>query len=405
MLKYGILRVGGRLSKAALPEEVKFPAILPKHSHVSTLILRHIHETLGHIGRNHILSELRKRFWIINANSAARKVITQCVVCRRNRPKVGEQKMANLPSERLVPDLPPFTNVGVDYFGPIDVKRGRIALKRYGVLFTCMTSRAVHLEVAHSLDTDSCIQAIRRFICRRGQVKHMRSDNGTNLVGAERELRKALSALNQDHIQRSLRHRGIEWSFNPPGASHHGGMWERLIKSTKQVLLSVLKQQELTEEGIHTLLCEVEAILNSRPLTTVSNDHRDLEPLTPNHILLLKSQPITPPGLFDKTDVYVKRRWRQVQYLADIFWKRWVHEYLPIMQERQKWNKRRRNFAVGDVVLVVDPTAPRGSWILGRIAEVIHDHNGLVRTVKVKTQTSILERPITKICLLLENTE
>lgn len=94
-----------------------------------------------------------------------------------------------------------------------------------------------------------------------------------------------------------------------------------------------------------------------------------------------------------------------MQYLADIFWKRWVHEYLPIMQERQKWNKRRRNFAVGDVVSVVDPTAPRGSWILGRIAEVIHDHNGLVRTVKVKTQTSILERPITKICLLLENAE
>ncbi len=137
-----------------------------------------------------------------------------------------------------------------------------------------MTSRAVHIEVAHSLDTDSCIQAIRRFICRRGQVKHIRSDNGTNFVGAEKELREALAALNQSYIQKALRHRGVEWSFNCPGASHRGGVWEHLIRSTKQVILSVLKQQDLTEEGLHTVLCEVEAILNSRLISTVSSRFR-----------------------------------------------------------------------------------------------------------------------------------
>lgn len=188
-----------------------------------------------------------------------------------------------------------------------------------------------------------------------------------------------------------MRHHEIEWSFNCPGASHHGGVWERLIRSIRQVLPSVLKQQDLTEEGLHTVLCEVEAILNSRPISTVSDDPQDLEPLTPNHILLLKSEPVFPPGLFCKTDLYIRRRWRQVQYIADIFWKRWTHEFLPLMQERQKWNKTRKNFVVGDVVLVVDSTAPRGSWILGRIEEVMPDRNGLVRTVKVKTQTNILE--------------
>lgn len=227
--------------------------------------------------------------------------------------------------------MPPFTNVGVDYFGPIQVKRGRTTLKRYGVLFTCMTSRAVHIEVASSLDTDSCIDALRRFICRRGQVKLIRSDNGTNFVGAQRELKEALCILNQHRIQEALLQKGIKWSFNPPGASHHGGVWERLIKSVRQVLYSVLKQQTLDEERLQTLLCEVEAILNSRPITTVSNDPQDLEPLTPNHILLLKTKPILSPGVFDKKDLYVRRRWKQVQYMADLFWKRWCREYLPLM--------------------------------------------------------------------------
>lgn len=146
-----------------MPEEIKCPVILPKEHHISKLIMQHVHKQLGHAGRNHMLSTLRKRYWIIKANSACRKVISECVVCRRFQGKFGEQKMSDLPMERIVPDLPPFTNTCVDYFGPIDVKRGRSVVKRYGVLFTCMTSRAVHLEVAYSLDTNSCINCISLF--------------------------------------------------------------------------------------------------------------------------------------------------------------------------------------------------------------------------------------------------
>lgn len=206
----GILRVGGRLGRAAMPAESKHPVILSKDLHVSILILRHIHHQLGHAGRNHILAKLRQRYWIINANSAARKVISECVVCRRNRGKLLEQKMADLPEERVLPDRAPFTDVGVDYFGPIDVKRGRSLLKRYGVLFTCFTSRAVHLEVAHTLDTDSCINAVRRFICRRGPVSSIRSDNGTNFVAANRELKESLAGLNHGNIQRAFVEDGIK---------------------------------------------------------------------------------------------------------------------------------------------------------------------------------------------------
>ncbi|XP_013859164.1 uncharacterized protein LOC106514442 [Austrofundulus limnaeus] len=307
-----------------------------------------------------------------------------------------------MPLERVCPDFPPFTNVGVDYFGPIEVKRGRAMVKRYGVIFTCMASRAVHLEVAHSLTTDSCINAIRCFVCRRGPVSQIRSDNGTNFVGAERELREALAAIDHAKIQQTLLANEIEWIFNTPAASHHGGVWERLIRMVRKVLFSVLHQQTLDDESLQTILCEVEAILNDRPITKVSDDVNDLEALTPNHILLLKGRPTLAPGIFQERDVYLRRRWRQVQYLSDLFWKRWTKEYLPLLQERQKWSKPRRNFTVDDIVVVVDHTAPRGSWILGRITNTYPDKNGLVRAVQLRTKTGLLERPISKIFLLQE---
>ena len=405
VLDEGVLRVGGRLSKSAMPDEAKRPMILPKDHHICTLLLRHIHENLGHAGRNHILSTLRQRYWIVNANSATRKILTKCVICRRTRGKMGEQKMADLPRERLRADLPPFSNVGVDYFGPFEVKRGRSLVKRYGVVFTCMSSRAIHLEMAHSMDTDSCLNALRRFVSRRGQVTHIRSDNGTNLVGAKNELQKAISEWNHNMIQKEMFQKGVQWSFNPPAASHHGGVWERLIRMVRQVLYSILKEQELDDEGLETLLCEVEAILNSRPITTVTEDNQDLEALTPNHILLLKTHPAFPPGLFQKSDRYVRRRWKQVQYLADLFWKRWTREYLPLLQERQKWLTIKRGIQKGDVVMVVDSTAPRGSWPLGRVLEIHPGSQGLTRTVTLRTKSGVLMRPVSKLCLLLEATE
>lgn len=190
--------------------------------------------------------------------------------------------------------------------------------------------------------------------------------------------------------------------FNPPSGSHHGGIWERQIRTIRRVLCAILRQQTLDEEGLQTLLCEVEAIINDRPITKASNDPNDLEPLTPNHLLLLNTKPFIPPGVFSPEDCYPKRRWRQVQYMADLFWKRWTKEYLPELQERQKWAQKRRNFVLGDIVLIIDDTAPRNSWILGRVIQTISDSKGLVRQVEVRTQTTTLRRPITKLCLLLE---
>lgn len=402
VLKDSLLRVGGRLSKSCMPAEAVHPAIVPKDSHITTLILRDIHEKLGHSGRNYMLSRLRQKFWIPTANSTIRKFLSRCVTCRKVSAKGQQQKMADLPKDRLQPDKPPFTHVGTDYFGPFLVKRGRSTVKRYGVLFTCLTTRAVHIEVAHTLDTDSCLNAIRRFMCRRGQVSTIRSDNGTNFVAAERELRDAIQQWNQNKIQDTLRQKEVEWIFNPPAGSHFGGVWERQIRSVRKLLKSVLKEQTIDDEALHTLMCEVEAIINDRPITTSPDDPNDLEALTPNHLLLLKRQPSLPPGLFEKDDQYAHRKWKQVQYLADLFWKRWVREYLPLLQERQKWTQVKQNLTSGDVVMIVDDSAPRNSWVLGKVIQTIPDAKGLVRRVVVKTKSNTLERPVEKLCLICE---
>ena len=337
-----------------------------------------------------------------SVNTAIRKMIGSCIPCRRNRAKVMQQKMADLPADRLRPDEPPFTRVGIDYFGPLEVKRGRSIVKTYGVMFTCLAIRAVHIEKADSLSTDSCIAAIRRFIARRGTVNEIRSDNGTNLVGAQRELKREIEDWNRAQINDALLQRNIQWTFNPPGGSHHGGIWERQIRTVRQLLFKLVKQQRLDDEGLQTLLCEAESIINGRPITKISDDPTDLEALTPNHLLLMKSQPVLPPTVTRETDIYARRRWRQVQYMSDLFWRRWTKEYLPQLQQRQKWVEPRRNLQIGDLVLLVDQTIPRNSWLLGRVTRTFPDAEGFVRKAEVKTKVGVSTRPISKLCLLLE---
>ncbi|XP_068735322.1 uncharacterized protein [Montipora capricornis] len=259
---------------------------------------------------------------------------------------------------------------------------------------------AVHIEIAHSLDTDSFLLALRRFIATRGQVLELRSDNGTNFTSGERELRESIQAWNHDKIHEEMLQRNIKWSFNPPYGSYHGGFWERCIRSVRRIVCALLLEQTTDDEALTTLMCKVESILNSRPITVVSEDSRELEPLTPNH---LKSDTMMPPGVCLKEDLLSRRRWRQIQYLSDITWKRWCREYLRLLQSRQKWLYPRRNLAVADVVLVAAENTSRNSWPLGRIEQVFPDKKGFVRRVKVNVKSTILESPVDKLVLLVED--
>ncbi|KAK3748896.1 hypothetical protein QZH41_002885 [Actinostola sp. cb2023] len=286
-------------------------------------------------------------------------------------------------------------SAGVDCFGPFMIKRGRSQVKWYGVLYTCLAVRAIHIEVLHSMDTDSFVNSLRRFIARRGKPEIIRSDNGTNFVAGNKEIPEAISQWNDQKIHEFLLQRQVKWVFNPPSASHHGGIWERCIRTVRKVLNALLKEHILDDEGLSTLLCEVESIVDSRPITKTSNDPADLEPLTPNHLLLLRSELNPPPGIFSSDDMYSRRKWKQVQYLADVFWSRWIKEYLPKLQERQKWTRPSRNFAIDDVVLIVDDRLPRCSWPLGRVTDVHRNsQDGYVRSVTVQTKNSVFNRPI-----------
>ena len=402
LLHDGCLRVGGRMNRTDAGFNVKHPVILPREGHIPKLIIEDAHRRVGHQGREHVLAELRERYWIIKGSSTVRKVLRDCLVCRRQHAKPMTQMMAHLPEERTTSGEPPFTNTGVDLFGPSYTKRGRTQVKVYGVIFTCLSSRAVHLEVADSLSTDSFINALRRFVARRGQVRIIRSDRGTNFVGTERELREVINEWNEKQVQETLLQKNIQWVFNPPHASHFGGVWERQIRTVRKVLDSLLREQTLTDDSLRTLLCEVEAIINGRPLTCVSSDPDDVEPITPAHLLHQREGVPLPPGLFDESDSACRKRWRQVQYLADLFWKRWRKEYLPLLQKRNRWLRPSPNLQVGDVVILVDENVPRGHWRLGRVHETIASPDGLVRRARVRTSHTMVERPVTKLVLLSE---
>jgi len=407
----GLIRVGGRLNNSDFEYNTKFPLVLPT-SFVSDLIIRDTHERVGHLGRETVLAELRKNYWIFKANVSVRKLVKNCVLCRKLHGKTSQQVMSELPARRVCADTPAFTHVGTDNFGPFLVVQGRKTVKRYGVIFVCMSSRAVHIEISHSLSTDSFVNALRRFICRRGNVQSITSDNGTNLVAADKEIKESVSEWNLEYIGTALAQRNIDWYFNTPSASHFGGFYERLIRSIRKVFNALLNCQnvKLYDEELLTLMCEVECVLNNRPLTDVPDDPRNVA-LTPNHLLLLNAGITFPPGLFNKDESYVKRRWRQVQYLVEQFWSRWRREYLVLLQQRQKWFVETVPHKIGDLVLVVDLNMPRNQWPLGRIVAVETSKDGKVRSASVRIskcinfmfkgfETTVIDRPIVKLILL-----
>ena len=400
LLVNGILRVGGRLDLAEISYDERHPIILPSKSRITDLIVEYFHVQNGHMGRQYVLSKLRTKYWVIKGNSVVRRVLSKCIKCRRFKSDVIKQEMAELPIDRAAFDKPPFYITGLDCFGPFYVKVGRAQVKRYGMLFTCLTSRAIHLEVAVDLGTDACVNAIRRFVARRGQIRKIKCDRGTNFISASKIL-KSQGQVFEDVSGSKLVSLGVEWEFNAPGASHFGGTWERMIGSVRRVLEVIMGIQVLSDDLLGTLFCEVEAIVNSRPLSATTSDANDLVPITPSAILNVTSSPVE----FENNEgiCYSKRRYKQVQYMANQFWLRWRQEYFLCLQQRQKWLKQERNVSPGDIVLVVDENLPRCHWPLARVTNVKFSRDNLVRSVHLNRGGKVIERPISKLIMLLED--
>ena len=394
---YGdFLCVGGRLKHSPLQPSSKWPIILPARHPLTVLVLQEYHAG-SHLGVEWLVSLIRRKFWVPGLRGTLRGMRSKCVICKRLYNKPMQQIMADLPPDRCTPSGGPFVRVGVDLCGPFYVRQGRSTVKRYCCVFTCLVTRAIHLEVLCSLETDSFINGLVRFCARRGYPVLMRSDNGTNLVGCQAELSRGLKSLDRAKVHAEARRRNIEWIFNPPYSSHQGGVWERVIRMIRRVLVAIHNPSVVTsDEVLLTVFCEVEAVVNSRPLTKLSESPSDMEPLTPNHFLLARSSPSLPWTSVCK-DGDVRHRWRMVQSLMDAFWKRWLREYLPELQLRSKWIHEQRDLKVGDLVLVVDELKPRGLWPLGLILEVHEGRDGHVRSARIKTRLTVMVRPITKL--------
>ncbi|XP_043471745.1 uncharacterized protein LOC122504628 [Leptopilina heterotoma] len=309
--------------------------------------------------------------------------------------------MGELPNERVKHHHRPFTFCGMDYFGPIAVTVGRRQQKRWGVLVTCLTTRAVHLEIASSLSADSTIMALRRMMARRGNPTEVFSDNGTNMVGANTELKRAISEIDRAELEQELTNRGIKWRFIPPGTPHMGGSWERLVRSVKVALNAVLTSRAPKEEVLATLIAEAEHVVNSRPLTHLSMDHQDKESLTPNHFLLGSSSGVTVPEKFTDHDLCSRKTWRKAQRLADMFWARWIKEYLPNLVARKCWSQEVRKLAVGDVVMIADSGFPRNTWPKGLVIKVNPAKDGRIRSAEVSTKGRILKRSAANLIVIV----
>ncbi|XP_038117142.1 uncharacterized protein LOC119769264 [Culex quinquefasciatus] len=385
----GVLRVRGRLEKnASIPFDKRFPIILGRKHAVTKKIIQHYHEKYGHANRETVFNELRQKFWIPNARAAILEVVKECVWCKVNRCVPFVPTMAPLPVERTAATMRPFSAVGVDYLGPVEVTVGRRREKRWIAVFTCLAVRAVHLEVVHSLTTQSCLMALRRFACKRGVPEKVFSDNATCFRGADAAMTKAINKECAEQMTSAT----TAWSFIPPGTPHMGGAWERMVRSVKEALRALDDGRKLTDEILSTSLAEAEDMINTRPLTYVPQESAEEEAITPNHFLrgTVTSADLKLDETVD-TAAALRDVYKRSQQLAGKMWERWSKEYLPSLNRRPKWFEDRKPLEAGDLVFVVDGKN-RKSWVRGRVVEVVSGSDGRVRQADVRTADGKVNR-------------
>lgn len=400
------LRVGGRLVQSDLPYNMKHPVLLPK-CHTIKLIIEYFHRLYLHVGPRTLQGILCKNYWIVNARSIIRSVLSKCKICFRCRPSSIQPAMGPLPAPRLKPDKV-FNHVGCDLGGPFFVKeslrRNAKVYKSYLCLFVCFSTKAVHLEVLTDLSCDCFLAAFDRFVARRGLCSCVYSDCGTNFIAAAKHLKEVVNFLNnkdnQDKIINGLTTRHVEWRNNPPNAASMGGLWEAGIKSAKHHLNRVVGDRSLTFEELSTVFCRVEAVLNSRPLCSLSDNPNEFEVLTAGHFLIGQCLLAVPEYDFDDVSQNRLSRWQSIQKVSQSFWRRWSDDYLHTLQQRAKWFQSPPNLNVGDLVLLKSNLTRPLQWNLARIDKVHSGVDKVNRVLTLRTKTGLIQRPTNKVCPL-----
>ncbi|XP_075151664.1 uncharacterized protein LOC142225706 [Haematobia irritans] len=399
-----LLRVNGRLSNSDLSYNERHPIILPEKSRFCKLFIEFTHNMLLHSEHQVMLRAIRQEFYIIRLKSAIRKCIRNCVNCTIYKNRIRNQIMSSLPSERCTFSLP-FTHTGIDFAGPFELKTSKLRnaklQKGYVAIFVCLSTRAVHLEVCSELTTEAFLSTFNRFVGRRGFPKKVFSDNGTNFVGASRVLAseyKTFLKTAQISVSEKYNLHGFSWHFIPPHAPHMGGIWEAAVKSMKTHLRKVASNLKFTYEEFSTLLVRIESILNSRPLSPMSENPADIVPLTPGH--LLRGAPLIAIPEDYSDNLSLISRWQRLKALQIQFAKRWKTEYIYDLQRRYKWKSVQQNLKVNDFVVVKEDNLPPHEWCLGRILKVYKGQDSNVRVAEIRTQNGILVRPLVKLCIL-----
>ncbi|XP_055678862.1 uncharacterized protein LOC129787350 [Lutzomyia longipalpis] len=311
--------------------------------------------------------------------------------------------MGSLPQCRVTLDYP-FKHTGVDFTGHVMIKRTPrgVGLKAYVCIFVCMASKAVHLEVVTTLSSQGFLSAFRRFIARRTTPAHMYSDNGTNFVGGAKELQRLFSDHNvQKEVVDFSSPMNITWHFNPPSAPHHGGLWEAEVKSFKHHFKRVIGSTVLTYEELNTVVVQIEATLNSRPLVAVQDKPGDIHCLTPGDFLHPKAPTQLPVAQDMPNSVGYVRRWHLCTKLRDDLLRRWKSEYLHTLQQRHRWNLQHPDISPKDVVLLKQEAMGNVDWPMGIVEEVYPAKgDGHVRVAQVWVKGKSILRPITKLVKL-----
>ncbi|XP_029175374.1 uncharacterized protein LOC114943813 [Nylanderia fulva] len=333
------IRLGGRLKRAPLAFSERHPIILPRHR-ISDLIIDHAHKQTLHGGPQLTLRFIRQNYWIIGARNLVKSAIHRCVPCARQRALIPTQIMGNLPASRVSPSRP-FTHAGIDYAGLFDVLwkkgRGHRSHKAYVSIFVCLATRAIHLELVSDLSTEAFLAAFKRFVSQRGIPSDVYSDNGTNFQGAERKLADTFGKIiKNSEFGSLLAIDGTTWHFIPPASPHFGGIWVAGVKSMKHHLRRVVGKHTLLTEEFATLLCQVEACLNSRPISAMTKDSDDFTTLIPGHFLI--GAPLLTIPEESVTDVEKNRlsRYLRVRAMLEHFWNAWSRDYLHTLQQRPK---------------------------------------------------------------------
>ncbi|XP_034942904.1 uncharacterized protein [Chelonus insularis] len=400
-----LLRIGGQLRNSLLPMNSKHPYILPANSRLSLLIIRDAHEQTLHGSTQKTLAFIRQTFWIIGGRSPIRSFIRKCPRCIRYRAQAASHIMGQLPTSRVTPGRA-FLHTGIDYAGPFIVKtwRGRAAktYKAWVSLFICMSTSAIHLKLVTDYSTEAFIAAYKRFTARRGICATLSSDCGTNFKGADAHLRQFFDQQSKElnQISSILSNSGTKWIFNPPSSPHFGGKWEAGVKSMKYHLPRIVGDTQLTYEELSTVLCQIEGILNSRPLCPLTDDPNDLEVLTPGHFLVGHSLNLIPEPNVQYLKTSRLSRWQHLCYMTQSFWEKWSKEYLQRFSATYKWKQATPTIQEGSPIIITDERYPPAKWALGRVLKLHHGSDGVARVATIKTSTSTLTRPLVKLCPL-----